>query len=73
MVASLGAGITQADEQFVGTQNEGSGMNRPLVCHKSAADNTENRPKNLTVSEKFVFRAPLKIQSSPKCKARKKF
>ena len=73
MVASLGAGITQADEQFVRAQSKESEMNRSLVCHKRATDNTENRPKNLTVSEKFVFRAPLKIQSSPKCKARKKF
>lgn len=40
MVTPLGAGVTQADEEFVGAQGEGSGMNWPLVCHKRAADNT---------------------------------
>ena len=34
MVAALGAGVAQADEEFVGLQGDGSEYGRALVCHK---------------------------------------
>ena len=39
MIASLGTGVTQTDEEFVGAQNESGKMKRALVCHRHAADN----------------------------------
>ena len=41
MVAPLGAGVAQTDEQFVGLQGRFVGvLERATVCHKAAGDNS---------------------------------